>query len=770
MPTCDAHSVCAGCSGEQARCVCHRESKRAALLLNLGTPDTPSNGDVRRYLREFLADPFVIKLPRGFRWLTPALSAMIATFRGAKSAEAYREIWWDEGSPLKVITARQAERLSDKLGGDWSVYYAMRYANPSIRDVLNRMSEDGVTDIVVVPMYPQFAGPTTATALEVLYRELRTRGLRFSLAVRNDWYDDRGYIDAQAELLHRFIAERQLRHDSAFLLFSTHSMPASYIKAGDPYEGQVRRSMELVLKRLGWPDDRTSLSFQSKLGPVPWLAPATEDVLAQLAERGEKDVVVCPISFTADCLETLEEIGMGYAEMFEEQSAGGTLHLVPSLNDDAGFIDALAAIVRRGPRRLDHAAQLDTLRVSRSHEPIAAVIDRLVMVGTAVPGPLESGGVSAAADASALRRIHRERDDALVVARRVHALDGVDGCVPLNTCQRAELYAVIEDGADIERVTRAIRNSFYRIDAAEGDPQIEPVVLSGQQAFRRLLSCALGLSSRLPAESDAIEQVRSSARMALHADTLSHGLERIFEHATASAEHIGESEGWSAFSTSFGEAALSGLGIAPTGDVVIIGGSTTSKKVLRTIADAGTSHLTFIYRGAARKDIVRYVRSAAPHAIRLCVHRYDDQQVLDAIAHADTVVFGLDNRLPVIQRSQIEQLRDFARRPLTVVDFNAFGSTQPLDAIDGVRVFDSGMVRRAAEARGAQIRSSSGFVDALSRVRAAIGHEHAAMPGCPSDPRERMLEPSPLSCALATDVHGSGCNGCHRRAAGRVAL
>ncbi|MEO1717155.1 MAG: ferrochelatase [Planctomycetota bacterium] len=753
--------------------MCHIKNKRAALLLNLGTPDTPSNADVRKYLREFLADPFVIKLPRGFGWMTPALSTMIATFRGAKSAEAYREIWWDDGSPLKVITERQVERLSDKLGGDWSVYYAMRYANPSIRDGIRQMAADGVTDIVVVPMYPQFAGPTTATALEVLYRELRKEGLRFSLAVRNDWYDDRGYIEAQSALLHQYTAERQLGPDNSFLLFSTHSMPASYIRDGDPYEGQVRRSMELVLKRLGWPADRTSLSFQSKLGPVPWLAPATEDVLSELAKLGEKNVVVCPISFTADCLETLEEIGMGYAEMFEEESQGGTLHLVPSLNDDAEFIDALAAIVRRGPRRLDHSLPIEPIAQSASHEPIDALVERLVVVGVSVPGPLERSAIPGAVREDELRRLHRERDDSLELARRVNASSGVDGCVPLNTCQRAELYAVAESETDIGRVVSTLKSEFFRSDPGDGssDDAPRPAVMRGREAFERLLSCALGVSSRLPAESDAIEQVRSSARMADQARALSRNMERVFEHATDRSDQIAAETGWSSYATTFGEAALSGLGVKPTGDVVIIGGSTTSKKVLRSIASAGKPHITFVYRGAARKDIVHYIRREAPHTTRLCVHRYDDQQVLDAIAHADVVVFGLDSRTPAVRREQIESLRDFGRRPLTIVDFNAYGSTENLDAIDGIRVLGNKLVQDAAAKRGEQIRSLPDFADTLSRVREAIASTATGVSGYRSmiEPTPG-LEPAPFLASTSTTCEQQSCKDCGSCPVGRIAL
>ena len=168
------------------------------------------------------------------------------------------------------------------------------YANPSIKATVKALLADGITDLVVIPMYPQWAGPTTGTAMEVLYQELVKQGLRLNLTVRTDWYDDARYVEAQAQIIHRYAQERSLSPKNAYLLFSTHSMPESYIKKGDPYEGHVRRSVELVAKRLGWPRERYGISFQSKLGPVKWLTPSTDGALRELAQKSERDVMVCP--------------------------------------------------------------------------------------------------------------------------------------------------------------------------------------------------------------------------------------------------------------------------------------------------------------------------------------------------------------------------------------------------------------------------------------------------------------------------------------------
>lgn len=708
---------CAYCASGLEDCTCHRPQHRAVLMLNLGTPESPEVADVRRYLREFLSDPFVIKLPRRLKALTPALASIIAQFRGPKSAEAYRSIWWDEGSPLKVITERQRDALRQKLGKGWSVYYAMRYASPGISEVLDQMTADGVTDMVVLPMYPQWAGPTTGTALEVLYRELHRKGLRFNLSVRAEWYDDRGYIESQAHLIRRFLAEKDLSPRSAFLLFSTHSMPVSYIKDGDPYEGQVRRSVELVRQRLGWPEERAGLSFQSKLGPVEWLTPSTEESLCELAAKGEKDVAVCPISFTADCLETLEEIGIRYAGMFAEESRGGRLHLMPALNEDPAFIDTMASLTRKGPRplRLDQAAPLQT---SAMEEPITRLISRLVMVGVATAGRLEDANSLPFVDEGVLRSLRQECIDVRETLELCTESDAVDGCFALNTCQRCEVYALTNRGASLEEAAAHIHESFFEhLDAA-----VAPVVLQGANAYRRLLRTALGLNSMLPGDGDVMAQLRSAGRMAQHAGTRSPGLNRLLHETDALETALRSDTAWGQLMTPFAAAAMCQLGVGfdPTAaDGLLIGGSTTCRQLLRLLTKDGQLHgdrLTFAYRGAGRKELVKYIRRVAPHVQRLRVDRYDDPRVLEGIAHADVVFFGIDHREPVLQQTHIEGLRDFTKRPLTVIDFNGFGSTEGLEDLEGVRLISAGELNRAAAAFGEHLMSKPGFGEAYDEA------------------------------------------------------
>ena len=691
--------------------------------MNLGTPDDASNRAVRRYLREFLADPFVIRLPAFMRWFNPVLSTIIATFRGGQSAKAYREIWWEEGSPLKVITERQVEKLRTYLGGDWSVYYAMRYANPSVRDVLRKMVDDGITEVVVVPMYPQHAGPTTATALDVLYRELRRYGLRLAMVVRNEWYDDRGYIDSQAQLLHRYACERGLDPGNSYLLFSTHSMPESYIKRGDPYEWQVRRSMDLVLKRLGWPTERSALSFQSKLGPIPWLSPSTEDELSRLAEEGEKNVIVCPISFTADCLETLEEIGMGYAEDFEEECEGGKLHLAPSLNDDEDFIKALALLVRRGPRRIENDEEMDPLRKIADTSPITEIVSRLVSVGYRVPSRLDERSRSGSIDDEQLRGISRERGDVIEMLRGVmESNPEVEGCMALNTCQRSEIHLLVADGDEttVNAVKEAIARTFT--EAIEGDWLPDPSVLSGAEAFGDLVGTCLGLSSHLPAELDVMDQLTSALRMAEHAGTGCTGLERIHKAVEHAVVEVRDETGWGRFAANFPSAAMSRVeGLSEDlGHVLVIGGSTTSRQILKTMAGRPGRPITFVYRGVGRKDLVRFVQNTVPAADRICVQTYDDERLLDAISEADTVVLGVDNREPILEAAAVRALRDFVARPLTFVDFNTHGSIDGQIREDGLRHVTISELKAAVTAFGRDFADTEPFRRARERVESMI--------------------------------------------------
>jgi len=321
----------------------------AILLLNLGTPDEPTAPAVKRYLAEFLGDPRVVELPR-LLWL-PILHGIILNTRPAKSAAKYAKIWTTEGSPLKVHTERQAKLLKGLLGErgrkNLRIDWAMRYGNPSIPVVLDRLATDGVTEILVLPLYPQFAGSTTVSTQDAVNAWLKRRKQPPAVRWVNDYPTDPGYIGALAAS----IRDHWAAHGrSEKLIMSFHGIPQRSVDQGDPYADQCHATAQALAAALSLPADAWLATFQSRFGAAKWLQPYTQPTLEALACDGLKRVdVICP-GFPADCLETLEEISMECREAFLH-AGGETFHYIPCLNERADWIAALADIALA---RIDH--------------------------------------------------------------------------------------------------------------------------------------------------------------------------------------------------------------------------------------------------------------------------------------------------------------------------------------------------------------------------------------------------------------------------------
>jgi ferrochelatase len=313
------------------------------LLLNLGTPDAPTVPALRRYLAEFLSDPDVVSLPRLF-WL-PLLYFVVLRTRPAKSAEAYARIWGKEGSPLLVnsraLEAKLQVALRQRFGKPVLLALGMRYGNPGIEKALETLQQEGASRLLVLPLYPQYAAATTASGFRAITRALER--LRWSPRVRtlNDYHAEPGYIAALAESVQEFWDKNGR---AGKLLISFHGIPKQVSDAGDPYAGQCAATAAALAKRLGLEDGQWRLTFQSRFGKARWLQPYTETVLREYAAQGVREVdVVCP-GFPADCLETLEEIALRYAESF--RAAGGErLRYIPALNDRESHVQALTEIV-----------------------------------------------------------------------------------------------------------------------------------------------------------------------------------------------------------------------------------------------------------------------------------------------------------------------------------------------------------------------------------------------------------------------------------------
>ncbi|MFI0395706.1 ferrochelatase [Paracoccus jiaweipingae] len=318
--------------------------KVGVLIANLGTPDNYDYWSMRRYLSEFLSDRRVIDLPR-WKW-QPILQGIILTRRPFTSGANYKMIWNHEAgeSPLMTITKQQTAALAQVAQQRWGdrvmVDFCMRYGNPSTEAVLDRMVRAGCDRIVFLPLYPQYAGATSATANDQLFRALMTQTWQPAVRTVMPYFDRPDYIAALADSVRRTLGDRRPQK----LVASYHGMPKRYLMQGDPYHCQCQKTTRLLREALGWPEDAIDTTFQSVFGREEWLRPYTVQHVADLAQRGMTDIAVISPAFSADCIETLEEINGEIREAFEH--AGGTDFIyIPCLNDDAGHIAMLADLV-----------------------------------------------------------------------------------------------------------------------------------------------------------------------------------------------------------------------------------------------------------------------------------------------------------------------------------------------------------------------------------------------------------------------------------------
>ena len=312
------------------------------LLVNLGTPEEPTPAAVRRYLREFLMDPRVVAIPQPFWWII--LNLFVLPFRPAKTAHKYAAIWTPEGSPLRVYLTRQAQLLrgylGEKLKRPYPVVAAMRYGRPSIADGLAELKFRGCERVLVMPLYPQYLASTTASVGDAVARTVKRMDPAPAIRVVQDFHAHPAYVKAIAKNVTAYWMKHG-RPDK--LLMSFHGLPRSAVERGDPYEAQCRASAELIATELGWNDARTEVSFQSRFGAQEWIKPYTAETLAAFGRAGLGRVdVICP-GFTADCLETLEEIAMLGRDTF--RAAGGKdFHYIPTTNDTPSWMTALAIL------------------------------------------------------------------------------------------------------------------------------------------------------------------------------------------------------------------------------------------------------------------------------------------------------------------------------------------------------------------------------------------------------------------------------------------
>lgn len=332
------------------------------LLINLGTPDAPGSGPVRKYLREFLSDPRVLDINPVSRKLL--LEGVILPLRPRKSADAYRKIWTERGSPLLVESLSLVAKVREALGAEVPVELGMRYGNPSIASALGKLSAARVDRLVVAPLYPQYSSAATGSSLEEVYRITGALEVVPNLSVLPPFYSDPGFLDAFARQGEPVLARDRPDH----VLFSFHGLPERQVRRTDPtaahclqsasccdrivdanrdcYRAQCFATARALAQRLGLAQGSFTVCFQSRLGRTPWIKPYTDQVIPELAARGVRRLAVFSPAFVADCLETLEEIGLRARDQF--LSLGGeSLSLVPSLNASPAWVSALTALLRR---------------------------------------------------------------------------------------------------------------------------------------------------------------------------------------------------------------------------------------------------------------------------------------------------------------------------------------------------------------------------------------------------------------------------------------
>jgi ferrochelatase len=321
----------------------HGQPRRLGVLItNLGTPAAPEKAALRPYLKQFLSDPRVVEVPRVLWWLI--LNGIILNVRPARSAAAYKTVWTDDGSPLLIHTRDQAarlqEHLSAQLGEQCIVDFAMRYGQPAIGDTVQSMLDRGVRKLLVLPLYPQYSGPTTGSTFDAIAQDFQKRRWLPDFRFVAQYFDHPAYIEAVANSIRSHWATHE-RADR--LIFSYHGEPKRYLDEGDPYHCQCHATTRRVAEALGLADSEYMTTFQSRFGREEWLKPYTDETLKALPGSDVSSVqVVCP-GFSSDCLETIEEIGEENRDYFIE-AGGQRFEYIPCLNSSAAHIDALATL------------------------------------------------------------------------------------------------------------------------------------------------------------------------------------------------------------------------------------------------------------------------------------------------------------------------------------------------------------------------------------------------------------------------------------------
>ncbi|MHC4767209.1 MAG: ferrochelatase [Planctomycetota bacterium] len=626
------------------------------------------------------------------------------------------------GTPLGETARTQASALESELPEGMRVFAAACHGRPTIAETLEQVEALGLEAVIAVSMHPPYSRTTTLPVARELYRQVERFRYRMDVTMRGVWYDDAGYVNAQARLLNEFAGAHDLTPDNSHLVYAVRSVPISDVDCGDPYPDQVHRTAELVSRRVGWPADRSVLGYLERRGSPEGLRPTMSEVLADLSRSGEQQVLVCPLGFTTDCPRI--------------QTAGVQLFPCPGLNVYEPFLAALRNLVLHGRHPVSFgatAASLIATQRNRHAEPerTEAPIESLVMVGLSLGGRLGPGRGPCVtpADGEAFRQIKKRQCDVPEVLRAVCRDEAVREAWIWNTCRRFELYGWFRATADETQRADVIAVIRRELSDPDGpDPGAALNVLHGADAWHHLMRTAAGLNSGLPGEREVLHQLQAAHRLAGRAGTAGPLTEHLMAEVSEHERRLRAQTEWGRYTPSYCHAAITGIAPSLGRDLadcrcVVIGGSTTSCGILEALAErfgVPRRRLTLLHRGHGHDGHLKMLRRAIGSGRRRRVHKYSEKLVVEAIADADAVFIGLDRREPVLDARRIRACRDFTARPLAIVDFNLFGSTLGLEELDGVRVWTADELDDSAATFASDMCGSAEFAQAAQAAESWI--------------------------------------------------
>ncbi|MFC1530509.1 ferrochelatase [Gemmatimonadota bacterium] len=617
--------------------------------------------------------------------------------------------------PARIRTlSGLAENLTASLPAGWDVYVAYDREAVALTDLLDEIIASGFEELVVTPLSPQFSSGSTGELIRILYRQLAESGLHLNVATRTAWFDDIGYVNAHARHIADFASARDLSPRDCHLLFTVPLNQDDDTGNGDRYEEQLNWTLRLITQRLGWPEDRFSVMHRTASLMTNEPDTAVTEQIEALTDAGETRIMVTPL------LPVTGHTGIGDEHSTEVLVCDG-----PGASES--FVTALKNIVTRGPQRITGTGQEPILVQAKEQEKSEADIGSLVMIGvsTARENRSSMGPRLHHCDPDAFGSIKKHRKAILDCLDQVRENGYAEEAFVWNTCQRVEFYGWLTrsgESGNHDRAIAEIRRIFF---GTEGDG-VEVNTFQGEEAWYHLVRTAAGLNSDLPGDTDVLAQLQTACRIAGHSDMKGPKSEALMEHATVLTEAVRAETSWGRYATSYCHTALTGVEQESTvrmdlGNHVVIGGSTTSHSILRTLAGEYSVHgrrKTVVYR--CHHGQMKLLRSALGDGRRLRVHAYSEESVIDAITGADFVYFGIDHPDPVLDATILTDLRDFGKRPLLIMDFNSFGSLTDTDVPEGVTLWTSEEIDTVVTSRTTDLSADEGFHAAVREAGAWI--------------------------------------------------